>query len=89
MAIIFVHCVVLVGYVHVALLNGLTFDSAEIDRFFLRVVLYGLDNRETMNSEKIDVSTFPNSMSGRETIVQVHNHAGFLGTLASEDIDDV
>jgi hypothetical protein len=39
-------CVVglLVGHVHVALSNGLTFDTAEVDRFFFRVVLYDLDN---------------------------------------------
>ena len=39
---VLVHCVV--GHVHVALLNGLTFDTTEVDRFLLQVVLYDLDN---------------------------------------------
>jgi hypothetical protein len=60
---VLVHCVV--GHVHVALSNGLTFDTAEIDRFFFRVVLYDLDNREAINSEEVGVGTFPNSTSSR------------------------
>ena len=67
---VFVHCVV--GHIHVALSNGLNFDSTEMDRFFLRVVLYDLDNREPINSEEVGISTIPNSKSSRRTIVQVH-----------------
>jgi hypothetical protein len=51
---VLVHCVV--GHVHVALSNGLTFDTAEVDRFFLRVVLEDLDDREPINSE-VGIST--------------------------------
>ena len=82
---VLVHCVV--GHVHVALSNSLTFDAAEVDRFFLRVVLYDLDDRKPINGEEVGISTFPNGTSSRRAIVQVHTHAGFLGTLASEDID--
>ena len=69
------------------MLNGLAFDTAEVDRFFLRVILYDLDDREPIDSEEVGIGAFPNSMSSRRTIVQVHAHAGFLGTLAGEDID--
>ena len=82
---VLVHCVI--DHVHVALLNGLTFDTAEVDHFLLQVVLYDLDDREPVNSEEVGISTFPNSMSSRRAVVQVHTHARFLGTLASEDID--
>jgi hypothetical protein len=82
---VLVHCVV--GHVHVALSNGLTFDTAEVDRFFLWVVLHDLDDREPINSEEVSISTFSNGTGSRRTIVQVHTHARFLGTLASEDVD--
>ena len=82
---VLVHCVV--GHVHVALSNGLAFDTTEVDCFFLKVVLYNLDDREPIDGKEVGISAFPNSTSSRRTIVQVHAHAGFLGTLAAEDID--
>ena len=68
---ILVNCVI--GHVHVALSNGLAFDTAEVNRFFLQVVLYDLDNREPINSKEVGVSTFPNSTNSRRTIVHATN----------------
>ena len=38
--------------------NGLTFDTAEVNRFFLRVVLDNLDDREPINAGEVGISTF-------------------------------
>ena len=53
---ILVHCVI--GHVHVSLSNGLTFDTAEVNHFFLRVVLDNLDDREPINTGEVGISTF-------------------------------
>jgi hypothetical protein len=63
---VLVHCVV--GHVHVALSNGLTFDTAEVDRFFLWVVLHDIDDREPILNSEVGIGTFPNGTSSRRTI---------------------
>jgi hypothetical protein len=63
---VLVHCVV--GHVHVALSNGLTFDTAEMVRFFLRVVLEDLDDREPINSEEVGISTSQTALATGELL---------------------
>ena len=78
-----------VGHVHVTLANGLTLDTTEVDGLLLRVVLDDLDDGEAVHSSQVSIGGLPDRASGRGVVVQIHTHAGLLGSLASEDVDGV
>jgi hypothetical protein len=76
----------IIRHFHVPGANGLTLDTTEVDGLFLRVILDDLDDGETVNSEKMGVSSIPDGASGRRAIIEFHSHSRFLRTLASEDV---
>ena len=55
----------IVCHIHVPLTDSLSFDSAEMDRLRLWIILHNFDNRKPINSQKMGVSTLPDSVGSR------------------------
>ena len=49
----------------IPLTNSLSFDPAEMDRLRLWIILHNFDNRKPINSQKMGVSTLPDSVGSR------------------------